>query len=41
MPLDNASAAHATVLDDAPVALLFAVLAAGSSAQEHTSSLKR
>ena len=41
MALTNASAAPATILEDAPVAVLLAVLAAGSSAREHTSSLKR
>ena len=39
LPLNHASAAHATVFDDAPVAMLLAVFAAGPRAQEHGSSL--
>ncbi len=41
LALDDAAAAHATVLDDAPVAVWFAVLAAGLRAQEHGSIVNR
>ncbi len=41
LALDNASAAHPTGFDDAPIAVLFAVLATGPRAQEHGSSLNR
>ena len=40
LALDDASAAHATGLDDASIAVQFAVFAVGPRAQEHGSSLR-